>query len=84
MGIHQTGRDVPAWKPLGGRDRLSGQASGRIDPQLSRPVTIWQLHRAHSPRHSGIISPHAVCAQLTDHARRPEGVVIFGHRRDAS
>jgi hypothetical protein len=57
MGIYQAGRDVPAREPLSSGDRLSDQASGRIDPQLSRPVTIWQLHRAHSPRHPGIISP---------------------------
>ena len=61
MGIHQTGRDVPAWKPLGAGDRLSDQAPGRIHPQLNRPVTIWQLHRAHCPRHSGIICLAEVC-----------------------
>ena len=58
MRIHQTGHDVPAWKPLSSGDRLRDQAPGRIHPQVNRPVTIWQLHRAHSPRHSGIISPH--------------------------
>jgi hypothetical protein len=82
MGIHQTGHDVPAWQPLSSGDWLSDQASGRIHPQLNRLVTIWQLHRAHSPRHSGIISP--MPQQVTDHAGRPEGIVIFGHRCDAS
>jgi len=62
MGIHQTGHDVPAWKPLSSGDRLRDQAPGRIHPQVNRPVTIWQLHRAHSPRHSGIISP-GTCAR---------------------
>ena len=63
MGIYQTGHDVPAREPLSSWDRLSDQAPGRIHPQISRPVTIWQLHRAHSPRHSGIISRVSFCVR---------------------
>jgi hypothetical protein len=68
MGIHQAGHDVPAWQRLRVRDRLGGEAPGRIHPQVNGPVTIWQLHRADSPRHSRIISS-ASFAQLTGRAR---------------
>ena len=51
VGIHQTGRDVPAGQPFGPGDRLPDQAPGRIHPEVDRLITIGQLNRADGPRH---------------------------------
>jgi hypothetical protein len=76
MSIHQTRHHVPAWQSLSSRDRLSDQAPGRIHPQINQPVTIWQLHRLHRPRHAGIISPgRGLVLARAGTVAPPEGVI---------